>query len=204
MPRQSLAMSSARLFALRDKSTVPVRVVELLERRSSVAVSLASMAFSSAVSAHPLNHGSVEKDVQVHLLVHRMRAGFGDVTWGVSVRAPSALAREIASSTKPSVQRRCTSHEQDACTKAVSSTNPWQMLHIIRPPWQSRVALVGDPPPPLLTGIAIGHRLCHNSFAFLLECSSVRLFNCYGRSARRATLGGRRFDAEGGVARRVE
>ena len=81
------------------------------------------------------------------------RVGFGHVAWCVIVRAPLAMARGIASSTKRRAQRRCTLHEQDTCTYAVSSTNPWQMLHITRLPLPSRVALL-DNPPPYLAGLS--------------------------------------------------
>ena len=51
VPRQSPQMSSSPLSAaLRDKSTAPVGVMDLLERRSSPAVTQARMALS-AVSA---------------------------------------------------------------------------------------------------------------------------------------------------------
>ena len=77
------------------------------------------------------------------------RAGFGHVTCYVSVLAPLTLAWEIASSTKPRAQRRCTPHEQGTYTKASSSTDPWQMLQITRPLLSFQAALVDDPPLPL-------------------------------------------------------
>ena len=93
------------------------------------------------------------------------------MTWCVVVRAPLALARGIASSTKPRTHRRCTSHEKDTCTKAVY-TNSWQMLHIPRPPLPSRVTLVDNPHPPL-AGISRRAIAIASAKTFSLRCRKL-------------------------------
>ena len=106
-------------------------------------MTLAPMALSSAVSADlPRLRICLEMGRRSTSWCTSCRTGFGYVTWCVIVRAPLTLPHGIASSTKPSVQRRCTSHEQDTRAYAVSSINPWQMLHITRPHLPSRVALL--------------------------------------------------------------
>ena len=79
------------------------------------------------------------------------RVGFGHVTWCVIVHAPLTLAREIASSTKSRAQGQCT-HRMSRTLVRMRSPPPMRgkMLHITRPPLPFRVALVDDPPPPLI------------------------------------------------------
>lgn len=101
------------------------------------------------------------------------RARLGHVSWGTRVHPSLGLARETASSTNSRGQRRCMSHHQDTCTKAVPSTNPWQKAayYSISPP-----ALCSPPmnaPPRLLADIA-----CHATAIVSAIISSRSVFVC--------------------------
>lgn len=131
------------------------------------------------------------------------------MTWRVDSRAPLDLDQEIASSTKLRARRWCTSRQQAMCIKAVSSTNPWQMLYITRPRPPSRVALVDDSPHSLSwhRSQRDRHRFYQNLVDVLPECSSVGILlplQSPGTPEISRFPPLRRGRAEGGAARRVE
>ena len=199
--------SSPLWVALRNKSTVPVGMADFLGRRSSSAISLASMALSSAVSADPPRPRICYRKVCRYTSWSTLcRARLEHMTWSMSVRAPLALSRGIASSTKPRAQRRCTLHEQDKCTKAVSSTNPWQKVAYSSP--SSTVLCGADGPPPSppsrrcsrTTAVAstITSSLCYRS-ALLSASPTVTIALHAGQRTLAAALRGRRRNTAGRV-----
>ena len=139
-PRRS---SSFRSVEFRDKSTFFGSMWVLLRGRSQGCGDPASnSAFVRRVRRPAESENLLQEGVKIHLLLFLVQSRFGNVTWRAP---PTNLARRIASSQKPRGQRRCTLHEQDICTRSVSSTNPWQMLRMNHSPLSPLVVLVDTP-----------------------------------------------------------